>query len=175
MRIALILAAGASVAALSACGNDAAPAAKPATDVAAKLTAGEYEVSTKVEALRSTDSTTPATKMKLAAADSAPTVHRACVAADGSIAEEMFAEAGDSCKTENSYVRSGKINLQLSCQRSSPSGQVLQSVAGDFKADSFDATVNTGTYFSGPGDYAMRRTMTGKRVGDCSSGAEKKA
>ena len=175
MRIALMMAAGASLATLAACGNESAPAAAPATEVAAALAAGEYEVSTKVEALRSTDNSTPATKLKLATADSAPIVHRACVAADGTIADAMFAEAGDSCKTENSYARSGKINLQLSCQRAGSTGQVLQSVDGKFKADSFDATVNTGTYFSGPGDYAMRRTMTGKRVGDCPAGGEKKA
>ena len=175
MRILLILTAGASASLLAGCSNETAPAAAPVAETAATLAGGEYEVATKVEDLRSTDHTTPATKAKLTAAGAAPAVHRACVAEDGSIAPEMFAEAGDSCKVENSYVRSGKINLQLTCSRSSSPGQVLQSVAGDFSAEGFTATVNTGTYFAGAGDYAMRRSMTAKRVGNCPAGGAKKA
>lgn len=175
MRIVLIMMAGASAAALAGCSNESAPAAAPVTEVAATLAAGEYEVATKVEDLRSTDHTTPATKAKLTTASAAPAVHRACVAVDGSIAPEMFAEPGDSCKVENSYVRGGKINLQLTCSRSTSPGQVLQSVDGDFSGESFTATVNTGTYFAGAGDYAMRRSMTAKRVGNCPAGGAKKA
>ena len=173
MRKLLMLAAGLSATALTGCSNESAPAAAPATAAPATLAAGEYEVATKVEDLRSTDHTTPATKAKLTTASAAPAVHRACVAGDGSIAPDMFAEAGDSCKIENSYVRSGKINLQLTCTRSSTPGQVLQSVAGDFTGESFTATVNTGTYFAGAGDYAMRRSMTAKRVGNCPAGGKK--
>ena len=175
MRTLLMLAASASIAALGGCSNESAPAAAPAVEPAKALAAGEYEVSTKVEDLRSTDHTTPATKAKLASADSAAAVHRACVADDGTIAPAMFAESGDSCREENSYVRNGKINLQLTCTRTGNPGQVLQSVAGEFQADSFTATVNTGTYFMGPGDYAMRRTLTAKRVGACAAAGQKKA
>ena len=175
MRFALTMAAGASVLALAGCSNEQAPAAAPDTAATAEtLAAGEYEVATKVEDLRSTDHTTPLTKAKQMAANDAPSVHRACVAADGSIASDMFTEAGDRCKVNNSYARNGKINLQLSCTRSTP-GSVMHSVDGDFTADSFTATVNTGTYFTGSGDYAMRRTMTAKRVGACPAGGEKKA
>ncbi|HEX6217696.1 MAG TPA: DUF3617 family protein [Sphingomicrobium sp.] len=169
MRIAIMAVAGLPMMALAGCSNESAPAAAPAVETAKSLAAGQYEVSTKVEDLRSTDHTTPLTKAKLATASSSPVVHRACVAEDGSIAADMFAEAGDKCKTENSYVRGGKINLQLSCTRSGAAGQVLQSIAGEYTADSFTATVNTGTYFAGAGDYAMRRTMTAKRVGSCPS------
>jgi len=175
MRNLMMLAAGMAATALAGCSNESAPAAAPATAAAVTLAAGEYEVATKVEDLRSTDHTTPATKAKLTTASAAPAVHRACVASDGSIAPEMFAEAGDSCKVENSYVRGGKINLQLTCSRSSSPGQVLQSVAGEFTGESFTATVNTGTYFAGAGDYAMRRSMTAKRVGNCPAGGAKKA
>ena len=175
MRTLWILAAGASATALSGCSNESAPAAAPATEVAATLAAGQYEVATKVEDLRSTDHTTPATKAELTTASTAPVTHRACVASDGSIAPEMFAEAGDSCKVENSYVRSGKINLQLTCSRPGNPGQVLQSVAGDYSGEGFTATVNTGTYFSGAGDYSMRRSMTAKRVGNCPAVGAKKA
>jgi hypothetical protein len=172
MRIFLTVATGVSMLAIAGCANESAPAAAPETETAKALEAGEYEVATKVEDLRSVDHTTPLTKAKLTAAADAPMVHRACVGADGLIAPAMFAEANDSCKVDNSYVRNGKINLQLTCSRSG-AGQVLQSVDGDFKADSFTATVNTGTYFAGPGDYAMRRSMTAKRVGNCPAGGKK--
>jgi hypothetical protein len=175
MRIFLMIAASAPALALASCSNESAPAAVPEAAKAEKLAAGQYEVATKVEDLRSTDHTTPATKAKLSTASAAPVMHRACVAEDGTIATDMFSEATDSCKVENSYVRSGKLNMQLSCSRSGTPGQVLHSVAGDFSADSFEATVNTGTYFSGSGDYAMRRSLTAKRVGACPAGGAKKA
>ena len=174
MRIALVVAAGTMAMTVSGCGNDSAPAAAPTTEVKA-LAAGEYEVATKVEDLRSTDHTTPLTKAKQMAASDAPVIHRACVVAERKIDADMFAEAGDKCSVQNSYVDSGKINMQLSCTRSGAPGQVLQSVDGDYQADSFTATVNTGTYFTGSGDYAMRRTMTARRVGACPAGGGKKA
>ena len=166
MRIIWLGAVSALALAISGCGNDSAPATESPAEAAA-LSAGEYEVATKVEDLRSTDHTTPLTKAKQMAAGDAPAVHRACVAAEGKIDAAMFAEAGDECSVQNSYVDSGKINMQLSCTRSGAPGQVLQSVDGNYTADGFTATVNTGTYFTGSGDYAMRRTMTAKRVGEC--------
>ena len=165
---------GALAFALSACGNESAPAAAPTSETKS-LSAGEYEVATRVEDLRSTDHTTPLTKAKQTAANEAPAMHRACVADGGKIDSSMFAEAGDKCSVQNSYVRNGKINMQLSCTRSGAPGQVLQSIDGDYGADSFTATVNTGTYFTGSGDYAMRRAMTARRVGACPATGGKKA
>ncbi|HET7709444.1 MAG TPA: DUF3617 family protein [Sphingomicrobium sp.] len=164
------MASGAALLALAGCSKEPAPA-PPEEKAADSLTAGEYEVTTVVEDLRSTDNTTPLTKARLAAAGDPPLVHRACIAGDGAMAPEMFGEPGDSCKVENSYARSGTINLQLSCTRPGAPGSVLQSVAGKFKADGFTTTVNTATYLNGPGDYAMRRAMTGRRIGDCPAAA----
>lgn len=174
MRIILTIAASAAALAITGCSEETAPDAPPKAAAAAALSPGEYEVTTKVEDLRSTDNTTPLTKAKLGAAGDPPIVHRACIASDGTIAPEMFGEAGDSCKVENSYARSGTLNLQLSCTRPGAPGSVLQSVAGKFQADGLTATVNTATYLNGPGDYAMRRSMTAKRVGDCPAGAATK-
>ena len=171
MRASVMVAAGAGLLALAACSDDSAtaPAAKTAA-AAEKLSPGEYEVTTKVEDLRSTDNTTPLTKSKRTAAGAAPLVHRACVAADGAMAPDMFAEAGDSCKVDNSYARNGKINAQLGCERAGAPGNVMHSIDGNFTADGFTATVNTGTYFIGSGDYAMRRAMTAKHVGAGAAG-----
>lgn len=161
--------------ALTACSDDTATTAAPKAEKAASLASGEYEIATKVEDLRSTDHTTPLTKLKLTAEGDSPTVTRTCVAADGSISPDAFTEPGDTCKINNSYTRSGKINMQIGCERDGAPGNVMHSIDGDFEAESFTATVNTGTYFTGSGDYAMRRSMTAKRVGACAVAAEKKS
>jgi hypothetical protein len=176
MRIAVMITAGVGLLALAACSDDSATAPPAETAaVAEKLTPGEYEVTTTVEELRSTDNTTPLTKLKLTAAGDPPLSHRACIAADGSVATEMFSEAGDSCKVNNSYARNGKINAQLGCSRDGAPGNVMHSIDGEFTADGFTATVNTGTYFTGSGDYAMRRSLTARRVGACPAAGEKKS
>lgn len=167
-----VFATAAAAALLVGCGGEADAPPEAKAEKAGALTAGEYEVTTTVEALNSTDNTTPATKAVLTKDGDPPITHRACVAEDGKIAPEMFAEAGDKCGIENSYIRKGKMTMQLNCTREGEPGQVLQSIDGNFTADSFDARVNTGTYLMGTGDYSMTRKMTGKRVGDCPAAAE---
>lgn len=159
MRILVI----AAMAMAAGCSGEAPPADAPA-ETAKALTPGEYEVSGKIETLRSTDGATPATKAKLG---DPPVLARACVAADGTMEPMMFGEAGDKCKAENAYARNGRLNLQLSCTREGAPGQVLQTINGSFTSESFVAEATTGTYFTGPGDYSMKRTLAGKRVGEC--------
>src|SRR5688572_22291352 len=162
MRIMALVAIGL----LAACSSEAPPAEAPA-ETAIALTPGEYEVSGKIEMLRSTDGATPLTKAKLG---DPPVLARACVAADGTMEPMMFAEAGDECKAENAYARKGRLNLQLSCTREGAPGQVMQTINGSFTSEGFVAEATTGTYFTGTGDYSMKRTLAGKRVGDCAAG-----
>jgi hypothetical protein len=70
----------------------------------------------------------------------------------------------------DSYMRGGRMSLQFKCNRPGR-GQLTQTVDGTFKADSFDATIITGSLFAGDGDYAMTRKLTGRRVGDCAGEA----
>ena len=109
--------------------------------------------------LRSVDKTTPATNLK----QDATGTTLACIADDGTIDPALFAEDGDSCTAKNPYVRNG---------RKGTSGEVRQSVSGSFKADTLDAEVSTTTYLSGAGDYAMTRTISAKRVGECPPNTE---
>lgn len=133
-------------------------------ETATALKGGQYEASWKVASLRITDKNkTAATNLKQDASGTT----LACVAADGTIDPALFAEDGDTCTSKDPYVRNGRIGLNLTCQRKGTGGEVRQSVTGSFKADSLDAEVTTTTYLSGYGDYAMTRTMTAKRVGDC--------
>lgn len=150
-------------AALAGC-SEAPPVDNGSEQVPAALNPGEYEVTTVVESLRSTDQTEPATKAK---ADGKAHVHRACVSSDGSVEPKMFSEAGDECRIDNVYARNGRLTLSLSCSRPDTPGTVAQSISGTFSADGFDATVQTATYLTGAGDYAMTRKMTGKRLGEC--------
>ena len=155
---------------MTACSGDTATEAKPEPKADA-LQPGEYEVAGKVDELRSTDNSEPATGLKV---DAASPPSRVCVAADGAVDPAAFAEAGDKCRSTSSYLRGGRMSLQYNCSRSGK-GDLTLLVDGKFTADSFEAQVMASTYFSGPGDYAMTRTVTGKRVGDCPAEAQKAA
>lgn len=167
----LIIAATAAV--LVAACSEQKPA-QPQEEEATTLAPGQYEASWKVSALRTVDKSTPATNLKLDATGTTT----ACVAADGSIDPALFAEDGDTCTIANPYVRNGRLSMDLTCKRKGAGGEVRQSVYGSFKKDSLESEVSTTTYLSGYGDYAMTRTFTAKRIGECPPAAatpEKKA
>ena len=146
---------------LAACG-ETKPAQEEKAAVPAKLPAGEWEVSTTVESLKSTDQTTPAVAFK----QGDTLTHRACVAADGKPADELFLAKGDQCTGTSVFIRKGRINASWNCQRPGK-GQVMPSADGKYTADSFEVLVTTGTWFSGTGDYELVQRMKGRRVGDC--------
>lgn len=153
----------AAAAALAVAGcSEEAPAPEAKAEKAA-LTPGEYEISWTVASLGSTDKTTPATELAQGATGTA----RACVADGGEVDPALFALGDNVCTAENSYVRAGRISMQLDCRSESQPGQIMQSVTASSTADSLEGEVTTSTYLSGTGDYEMRRTFTGRRVGEC--------
>ena len=154
----------AAAALVAACSSEPAPAPKAEEAAPAQLQAGEYEITAEVESVRSTDQTTPKTGSKVG--DPAK-VTRTCVPADGTIEAAAFAEAGESCNAMDNYMRNGRMSLQYKCTRGGD--QLTQLVDGNFKADSFEATVRTATYFGGSGDYELVRNFTARRVGDCAA------
>ena len=162
----LIIAAGAA-ALVTAC-TEEAPAKKEETAAPAKPTAGQYEATWTVTSLRTVDKSTPATPLKQDATGKVS----ACVAADGTIDPALFAEGSDVCKAANPYVSNGRLSLDLTCSRKTQAGEVRQSVTGTFTADALDTEVSTSTYLAGLGDYAMVRTITAKRVGECAPAAK---
>jgi hypothetical protein len=157
---------GAAAALLGGCGDGTVTQNNATEQVAESLRPGGYEVSAKVDALHSTDKTTPATKAKVGEALRGG---QACVAADGSIAPDAFAESGDVCTRKSSYIRNGRLNVELNCKRSGQSGPVMVLVDGDFTADGFTAKVTSDSYFVGTGDYHLVRSVTGKWTGQCSA------
>jgi hypothetical protein len=171
----LIMVAGAA-ALLAGCGEEA-PVKNDTEAEAASIQPGQYQADWKVASLRIIDKNkTAATNLK----QDATGTTTACVAEGGTIDPALFAEDGDTCKAANPYVRNGRLQIDLTCTRKGASGQVRQSVSGTFTANGIDAEVSTTTYLSGYGDYAMSRTFTAKRLGECppaatTTGGEKAA
>ena len=161
----LMLIAGGGLALAGCSGDTNANQATTADARPAALAAGEYEVTATVTQFRSTDGATPVVQVKHG--DTATS--RACVGADGEAPPEMFAAKGDVCKSENAYVRNGRMNLTLSCKREGISGNIMTEVSGSFTADSIKGAATTISSISGSGDYELRQDFTARRVGECSA------
>ncbi|NJC05079.1 hypothetical protein GGQ97_000872 [Sphingomonas kaistensis] len=145
---------------LAACSQEApkeaAKAAPPAT-----LVPGTYEVTATVKSLVSADKTPLPTFAKVG--DVITT--RGCVGADGLPAAELLAAKGDTCQVQNPYIRSGRMNLTLDCNRKGQ-GQVMTMVDGKYDAEGFTGTVNASSSFPGPGDYKLVQEVTARKVAD---------
>jgi hypothetical protein len=154
---------------LAACSSEAPPPAE--VEAAHSLAPGEYAMASKITAFRSTDGTTPASKAKVG--DTFET--KACVAADGTLDPAIFAVAGEKCKAATSYVSDGRMSLQMSCTRPNVPGQIMPAAEGKFTADQFEGTATTTTYLGESGNYALTRTISAKRVGECPPAKESKS
>ena len=155
---------------LAGCGSgDGGGDAGAKTEIAAKLGAGLYEVTADVASLTSTDKTTPATKVK----QGDKVAIKACVAVDGKLDPALLGEVGDTCTSQSSYVRNGRMSVQLVCKRAGDNGSIMVTTDGKFTADSFQGQAQSETQFYGDGDYKMTRKLTAKRVGDCPAGGVK--
>ena len=160
MRSSMIVAAIAALV-VAGCSEDA-PTQQPVQKAAA-LTPGEYEASWTVTELRSTDKTDPATDLTVGKTGSV----KACIGEGPAVDVALFADSNDTCTPTNSYVRGGRMNIQMRCAREDEGGPVMQTMTGTSSADGFEGEISTSTYLAGFGDYSMIRTVSGKRVGDC--------
>ncbi|MGA9582148.1 MAG: DUF3617 family protein [Allosphingosinicella sp.] len=134
--------------------------AEPAAD---SLQPGQWEISSEVSDFRSTDTATPA--LKASAGDKAAA--QACIEAgkEDEPPSEMFAGAGYECDYKDRYIRGGRINLSLECGREALEGQVMVSVQGTYKGDSFEATSTATSFLPGDGDFVMNSKISGRRTG----------
>lgn len=149
---------------LTACSQEAeAPkqAAIPAT-----LPAGEYEVTATTRSLVSTDKSPLPTFTK----EGETKTTRGCVGADGLPSPELLAAKGDVCQLENPYVRSGRMNLTLNCNRKGQ-GRVMGVLDGKYTAEGFTGTVTSNSAFSGSGDYKLVEEISARKVADQCSAA----
>jgi hypothetical protein len=136
---------------------------KKAEEAAATtMAAGQWEVSHEVTSFRSTDKATPA--LKAAAGDK--TTSPACIEeVDAAKPKpELFAGAGYECKYKTDYIRNGRINASITCERDALEGEIMMTVQGTYKGDSFEGTVDAVSYLSGEGDFQMSSRMSGRRT-----------
>lgn len=159
---ALTVAAAAAVLGAAGCSENA-PQPDTQAQQGQELTPGLYEASWSVTSLRSTDRTDPATKLTVGATGST----KACIQEGPAIDLALFTEGSDECAASSSYVRGGRINIQMRCKRPGEDGPVMQTVSGTSTPDGFQGEISTSTYLTGFGDYSMIRTVSGKRVGEC--------
>lgn len=144
---------------LAACSQEApkeAAKAAPAT-----LPAGTYEVTATVKSLVSTDKTPLPTFAKVG--DVIKT--QGCVGADGLPAPELLAAKGDQCTLTDPYVRSGRMNLTLACNRTGQ-GKVNAVLDGKYDGEGFTGTLTANSSFSGPGDYKLVEDVVARKVSD---------
>jgi hypothetical protein len=142
-----------------------------AEEAAGAMQAGQWEIVSEVTAFRSTDKATPALKAAVGDKATAP----ACIEAgkEDKPPPEMFAGAGYKCDYKDHYMREGRINVSLDCERDALEGHILMTVEGTYKGDSFQGTANANSFLSGDGDFAMSSKVSGRRTGPtCAAPAE---
>jgi hypothetical protein len=145
--------------ALAACSQEAEAPKKAAAP--AKLPPGTYEVQATVKTLVSTDKTPVPTFAKVG--DTITT--RGCVGADGLPAPELLAAKGDVCEIQNPYVRGGRMNVTLDCNRKGQ-GQVMTMLDGKYDAEGFTGTLTASSSFVGSGDYKLVQDVTSRKIAD---------
>lgn len=147
--------------ALAACGGGGEAEAPKAAEVPAKLPAGTYEVTATVKSLASTDKTPVPTFAKTG--DTIKT--QGCVGEDGLPAPELLAAKGDVCELQNPYVRGGRMNVTLDCNRKGQ-GKVMTLLNGKYTADGFTGELTANSSFSGPGDYKLVEEIVARKLSD---------
>lgn len=127
------------------------------------MQAGQWDVASVVSSFRSTDKATPALKAVAGDKSSAP----ACIEAgkEDKPPPEMFAGVGYKCDYKDRYIRGGRINLSLECDREALQGKVMVSVQGTYAAESFEGTATATSFLPGDGDFVMSSKISGRRTG----------
>jgi hypothetical protein len=142
-----------------------------AAEAADSMQAGQWEISSEVTAFRSTDKASPALKAAVGDKAAAP----ACIEAgkEDKPPAEMFAGIGYECEYKDRYLRGGRINISLECERDALEGKIQMTYEGTYTGDSFTGTSNANSFLSGEGDFAMSTKVSGRRTGPtCSAPAE---
>jgi hypothetical protein len=148
---------------LAACGGEAPKQdTAAAAEVPVSFPAGEWEFTSTIEKLQSTDQSTPA----IARAVGSSEAIKACIK-DGKDLINVFPAKGDTCTVSTSYTRNGRVNTAYNCKRPGRGGDLNPTVNGNYTADTAEVTVVTSTMFSGDGDYDLTEKVTAKRLGDC--------
>ena len=145
---------------LAACsGGEEAPKEEAA---AASMEAGQWETTQEVTSFRSADKATPA--LKAAVGDKSNAV--ACIeeGAREKPPAEIFAGPGYECDYKDSYIRGGRINASLTCEREALEGDIGVQIQGTYTGTSFEGTVTATSFLPGDGDFVMVSKINGRRT-----------
>ncbi len=124
------------------------------------MPAGTWQAAFEVTRFDSADKSTPALKAKSGDKEQDSTCIPASRSAEA--VPELFAGTGYSCTYQTSYIKGGTINASLQCTRPELKGLINMTVEGSYDAKSFEATVKSSSYLSGPGNFTMTRKVKGK-------------
>ena len=136
---------------------------KKAAEAADAMQAGQWEIASEVTAFRSADKAMPALKAAVGDKATAP----ACIEAgkESEPPAAMFAGTGYECEYKDRYLRSGRINLSLECEREALDGRVMVSVQGTYTGESLEGTATATSFLPGEGDFVMTSKIAGRRTG----------
>lgn len=166
----LALAALFALAACSEAGREEAPKgeAEAEAPAAARIDAGQWEVTTEVVRLVGKDKGAPAFKTPPGTKSS---ISKCVSEADAAKPPaELFAGAADKCEYRDFYMRNGRVNAAFSCRRPGLEGEIMTRVNGSFTATTLEGTTDIDTYLVTDGDVEVAAKIAGRRVGACAAG-----
>lgn len=155
--------------ALAACSDGADPAKEADAAPAQQLQAGQWEITSEVVTFNQADQGAP--KIDTPVGTRETTTHCVAEADVKRPVPALFAATGDSCNYRDIYMSGGRINASIDCTRSGLRGQLMYSVNGSYTATSIDATRDLQTYLTSDGDVRVSSKITGRHVGQCTSGS----
>ena len=129
---------------------------------ASSLTPGLWELTSEVTAFQAVDQGAP----KIDTPVGTRTTELVCVA-EGQAPSTLFSGEGYQCRTDNFYLRGGRINVTMQCAREGLSGSIPMTVDGDFEAESLEYTRELRTVLATDGDVQITTRVTGRRTGEC--------
>jgi hypothetical protein len=149
--------------ALAGCSDDGGAGKAVEAAAPAALPAGQWQASWQVTAMRSTDNNIPAVRAKVGDKEEGA----GCVqpAATDRPDPALFSGPGYQCMYQSSYIKDGMLTAALTCTRKGVTGKMGMNLQGSYTANSFEGVVDTTSFLPGPGDFAMSRKVSGRRVG----------
>ncbi|HYJ29584.1 MAG TPA: DUF3617 family protein [Allosphingosinicella sp.] len=166
MRLSMLV----PLAALAACGGEEQQKAKAPPPPQA-LQAGQWQMSYEVINFRRADEGRPRLDMPVGTRGSAS----ACIADAETARPPMGLFAGSEFENcawrENFYMRNGRLVSSGLCRRDGV-GQVEVTISADFTGTTFNGTAEMLTRLVSDGDVVLATRIEGRRIGDCSAGAE---
>jgi hypothetical protein len=149
----------------ASCGET--PAENKAEPAAARLPAGQWELSSEVTSLAKVDTEAP----RLNTPAGTRATNSVCAAEGHQLPTAFFSGEGYRCTYGTYYVRNGRVNVTLSCHREGLQGSITMSADGTYQGDTVEFRRNLRTNLTTEGDAVIDSRVTGRRTGECTPAA----